>query len=179
MAGTSTLRAQLVALLTGAAGTTKVMPAGRFVEAEPGKTLEQCAADAVERRVEVLVARGKPITALNGYDPGVLMEHAVTIRVGYLETDAGGGAPEGATPAGGSGIHEDIQDRAAADAHDITMVLTWGENFPTSGPAVFDVQRAAGEEDRLLEPDGQRVILEVPLLVRAEWDYQTPATYVP
>lgn len=180
MAGTSPLRARLADLLTGAAGTTKVMPAGRFVAAPTGRHVDDTNVDAADRRFDIVIGPGRPITPLNGYDPTVLKEHVVTIRVGYLKTNAGDDNPESATPEGGSGVVEDIQDRAAADEADIVEVLCWHENYADLSPDCFDVFRDPGEEATVTEsPDGQRVILTVPLHARIEWDYQTPATYVP
>lgn len=178
MAYTADLRNALSALMLGSAGTTKAMPAARFARLDSSDSLESSNAASVDRRFEIIIGPAKPLTALNGIEPTVLKEHAVTVRVGYLFTTVGDDFAETSGVQGGSGTREAIEDRAGADEADITMVLTWGENCTGLTPTCFDVYRSQDEEARLIFSE-QTAILEVPLRARVEVNYQSPGAYVP
>lgn len=164
MSYTALLRAHLEGLLTGAAGTTRTLPVGRFHlrRANPG------AGTPPERAVAVRVLPAFPDAPVNSLDEFVVATHAVEIEVRYALTTGGDDLAEGLTEQDGPGTREAAEDRAGVDASDIAAVLCWHENWPISGddPAVIDV--FPRDATPTLTVDGATLVLALPYAVRVQ-----------
>jgi hypothetical protein len=176
------LRDRLEAVLCGEAGTTRVMAAGRFHRRVPdrqGADVDLEPPAVAERSVEAVVGDGAPFVENNPYDGFGLFEHAVTIRVSYALTHAGGDVPEGLTAQHGAGTLDAIRARSVTDAADIDQVLGWPENWQVAGgdPHVIDLEMVRGRPPGFA-PRGDVAVLEIPfrLVVRARLDATAYAT---
>ena len=164
MSYTALLRAHLEDLLTGATGTTRALPSGRFHlrRANPG------AGTPPERAVAVRVLPAFPDAPVNSLDSLAIVTHPVDVEVRYALTAGGDDLAEGLTEQDGPGAREAAEDRAGVDAADIAAVLCWHENWPISGddPAVIDVYPR--DAAPTLTADGGTLVLALPYAVRVQ-----------
>lgn len=169
------LRAHIEGLLTGASGTGYTLDAGRFHLVEEGKTADDHPINAGERACEVVIATAGPLVPRNPYDGFSFETFAVTVRIAYALTKAGGDLVEGLTEQNGSATLGAIRDRALTDYLDIVRVLSWPDNRGNVNPAIIAL---ICEEPYSLDDDAKdRVIVEIPFRLDAR--VTTTSAYAP
>jgi hypothetical protein len=171
----TTLRQALEALLCGESGTTRVLTAGRFHRRSPDRP--DPPADSSERAVEIELSPGTPTHVLNNIDSYALFDHRLVVRVFYALTLAGGDLAEGLTEQTGPGTWDAIRDRAMQDAHDVGIVLGWGENVAGLSPAIVQMLPAGGPSGPVAR--GNVAVLELPFSLQVWARNDTVGHYAP
>jgi hypothetical protein len=160
------LRTTIESLLLGTAGTTRTMASGRFRLRAPDGALEDHPANAAERTVEVVISPAEHPFGWNGLDGFVIQQSAMTVRVGYLYTNAGGDQAEALTEQSGAATLDVIRDRAATDAHAIDVVLQWHENYSGTDPAIISINKSGPPSPVAIV--GDRAVLEIPYVITSK-----------
>jgi len=168
------LRSHVEALLTGASGTGYTLAADRFHLVSQDETITSHPAHSIERAVEVVLGDAEPLVERNPYDGFDLVRLALTVRVGYALTRAGGDLVEGLTEQHGSATTGSVRDRALTDYLDVVRVLTWPDNRGSLDPAVIAILAEAAYE---LEESEDRVVLSIPF--RLDVRVTTTSAYAP
>jgi len=177
----SPIRTRIEKLLTGETGSGRTMATGRFRRRSPDLDLvaeaaSQIATDNAERAFEVDVGMPAEMDPVNPLDNFALYELAVTIRVAYGFTNAGGDMAEGNTSQTGAGTLDAIRDRAGTDVHDILSVLTWYANLDGLDPVLYDLHPTPGEKPAVVASPSLAV-LSIPY--RARIRATLPGAYAP
>jgi hypothetical protein len=161
-------------LLLGTAGSDRTIAAGRFhLESPDAPAFDGPPTHSAERAVKVTVRPGSPNVPVNTLDNLVLRDHALTVRITYALTHAGGNLAESVDEQGGAGTLEAVEDRAGTDQHDVEAVLMWGPNAAGTDPVIVNVTPGAPT----FEAEDDRAVLTLPytLLVLAT----VPGSYAP
>lgn len=161
-------------LTTGAGATGYTITAGHLRRA--AGDLATCEPDAVERAVEVELARS---AALGGYqnplDGRDLRESRLVVRVGYRLHDEGSlDASVDAAQLGGAD-RGSIEDRASEDAALILAAVGWQPNWTGLDPAVIDC--APSDDGWSLDLADDRATLTVPFTLTTRATF--PGSYGP
>ena len=170
----SALRSWIEGLLTGAQGTGYTLESGRFHLVAEDKTAEDHPINAGERAVEVAIEAAEPFVDRNPYDGFCFVRFAVTVRIAYALTKAGGDLVEGLTEQNGSATLGAIRDRALTDYLDVVRVLSWPDNRGSTNPVIIAL---IAEDSYSLESGDDRVLLEIPFRLDAR--VTTTSAYAP
>lgn len=160
MSLTNTIRKRFENLLLGsyAPNATFSISTGRFLlyDKENGQ-LENNFDSTSERKFQVSCGQQSYTVPLNHLDGFALYEMPVNIKVSYYNTNGGNEDTEGSSEEAGSGLYDEILDRAMTDFHDISRTVTWYENYGSLSPSVYMVTLEAHR----VTASGRKIISDI------------------
>lgn len=160
------IRARVVELLTGKAGTGSfALPLDHLRMVPDGLALDTIDRGIAERTCEITF-RSEPTPMNQGWGHQY-KTRVLTVRVCYLRTNGGTTTAERQGPQSGPGITAAIEDRIDADLHAIQSSVGRRDHYapltPPTGDAVIDVH--PDDADPRVVSTGDRVIVEIPFRV--------------